>query len=61
MKNLSKITKYLVFIFILIFSANILAAKSISVPIKVGTLTIKDIIQANNDIANSVSSKFVNK
>ena len=61
MKYLSLITKYLTFIFILSFSANALAAKSVSVPIKAGTLTMKDIIEANKDIANSVSSKFVNK
>ncbi|MEM6338685.1 MAG: hypothetical protein AAF673_02010 [Pseudomonadota bacterium] len=61
MKNLSLIAKYLTFIFILSLSANILAAKSVSVPIKEGTLTMKDIIKANKDIANSVSSKFVNK
>lgn len=61
MKNLSLITKYLTFIFILSLSANALAAKSVSVPIKAGTLTMKDIIEANKDIANSVSSKFVNK
>ena len=61
MKNLSLITKYLTFIFILSFSANALAAKSVSVPIKAGTLTMKDIIEANKDISNSVSSKFVNK
>lgn len=61
MKKLSIITKYLTFIFILSFSANILAAKSVSVSIKTGTLTMKDIIQANKDIANSISSKFVNK
>ena len=61
MKKLSIITKYLTFIFILSFSANILAAKSVSVSIKTGTLTMKDIIQTNKDIANSISSKFVNK
>lgn len=61
MKNLSKITNYLTFIFILSISANIFAAKSVSVPIKEGSLTIKDIIKVNSDIANSVSSKFVNK
>ncbi len=61
MKNLSIITKYLTFIFILSLSANILAAKPVSVSIKTGTLTMKDIIQANKDIANSISSKFVNK
>lgn len=61
MKNLSLIAKYLTLIFILSFSANILAAKSVTVPIKAGTLTMKDIIEANKDISNSVSSKFVNK
>ena len=61
MKNLSLITKYLTFIFILSLSTNILAAKSVSVSIKEGTLTMKDIFEANKDIANSVSSKFVNK
>jgi hypothetical protein len=40
---------------------NTIAAESISTHIKKGSITLQELLKANDDIANSQSSKFVNK
>lgn len=61
MINFSKALKSIFFTIIFLFSTNSLASKNLPHHHKVGNLTIEDIIQTNENIANSTSSKFVNK